>query len=479
MKTPFFPAFRARFAALGRRTVTTVKAASVCQLEGVLGQWVGAHLLSDTEEKANSRRRVFYLRRTFWCFLWQCLSAQRACRDVVLQVQALVTLETGRRICQDTGAYVMARLRLPLERLWAILLALATDTARCVAPVAGTHGRRLFVVDATSVQLPDTLRNRRAYPCAPNQKPGCGFPLLKLSGLFNLASGAIETVAWAKHTVHELPLFLRIFQTHLRPGDIWIADALYAVFGMMAYSRQRGVDSVARIEGARHVDFRKGRKLGPQERLVRWIKPAQPSRTLPKAVWCALPQTMELRLIRVRLLRKGWRTLSFFVVTTLLDPEAYPAEILTLWYLRRWRIELSFRDLKTSLGMEMLRTKSPAMVLKELLMFLIAHNFIRRAMADAAQDHHVELDALSFMGAVAAVRQYAIVLAHARSRRQRRTLLDTLCFAIANEILPDRPHRLEPRVVKRRPKPFPRMTRPRNELRAQLAASLASSSKRR
>mgnify|MGYP001562279205 CR=1 FL=1 len=465
MNTPYLPALRSKVAAMGRRSTRTIKNMSLPSLHHAMGHLIPPQLLSDEDEGINSRRRVFFMRRTFWCFLWQTLGAQRACREVVLQVKALCVLESETTISGDTGAYVVARQRLPIERLRSIFASLAATAASKAGPIPGSHGRRILAVDATVIQLADTPEIQKRYPQPPLQKSGCGFPIMKISSLFDLASGSIQNFELANRKVHELPLFFRMFSC-LRKGDIWLGDALYNAYISMAYSLLHGIDAVARMDRPRIIDFRQGEKLGPDERLITWNKPKHKSHYLTNRMWRIIPETLQLRLVRVRLCRPGWRPLVLYVVTTLLDNTTYPAEWIAALYMRRWRLELYFRDLKTSLGMEILRTKSPAMAEKEMLMFLIAHNMIRCLIAEAAHMYERSIQSISFLGTVAVARQYCHALALARNLRVRKKLFSSLMHAIAQEVLPYRPDRSEPRALKRRGKAFPRLMISREQFRS-------------
>lgn len=137
------------------------------------------------------------------------------------------------------------------------------------------------------------------------------------------------------------------------------------------------------------------------------------------------------------------------------------AEELARLYARRWRIERWFRDIKTSMGMEVLRCKSPKMLHKELGMFFIAYNLIRCLMAQAGATHDVPLERLSFKVTVDSVRQFSVAIAQARSRKKQKQLIADLLAIIARDLVPDRPGRREPRAVKRRPKPYQLLNRPR------------------
>jgi len=138
--------------------------------------------------------------------------------------------------------------------------------------------------------------------------------------------------------------------------------------------------------------------LGRNDRLLVWRKPQnwQRPRYLPIAVWNLIAPELTVRVLRFSLRRAGYRTRSVSLVTTLVDPERYSAQELAELYARRWQIELWFRDVKTSMGMEVLRCQSPAMIHKELEMFFIAYNLIRSLMVQASQQYQVDISRMSF-----------------------------------------------------------------------------------
>ena len=230
---------------------------------------------------------------------------------------------------------------------------------------------------------------------------------------------------------------------------------------MLALLLRRGVHGLFRLHQARPADLRKGKPLGKKDRLFTWDKPSQRPRYLPKAIWKAIPKQLSVRVLRFSLHVPGFRVRSVTLVTTLLDPQKYPAEELAFLYAERWRVELWFRDIKTSMGMEVLRCKTPKLVHKELEMFFIAYNLIRCLTAEASLRYDVGMGWLSFKGTVDSVRQFAGAIAQARSRKKQQQLLDKLLEVVARDRLPERSGRYEPRAVKRRPKPFPLLNRPR------------------
>ena len=464
MHTPFFPALRARLAACGSRSVQTFRQYTLAQLSQWLGDLLPAWLLAPQDEGPHSRERVFSLRLTLECFLWQILQFNTSCREVVRQVQTLVRLAGEAPIDEDTSAYVQARQRLPGERLRQLLPATAQAADRR-SPTGGTlQGRPVMVADGSSAQLPDTPCNRKRFPQPPRQKPGCGFPVVRFVALFSLVSGAILDVVWDNLFHHDLSLFYRLWD-RLRPGDVFLGDRAFGEYLTLASLPQRGVDVVARVHQRRKIDFRKGRRLGRQDALFLWQKGPNRPPFLDAEAWAKVPQQITVRVIRFTATIRGQRARRITLVTTLLDPKLYPAQELIALYARRWNLELCFRDLKTTLGMEQLRCKSPAMAEKELLAFLVAHNLIRCLMAQAATVHQAPLDRISFKGALDSLRQYSNALAQARNRKIRRQLWEDLLWNLARDQVPYRPGRREPRAVKRRPKSYPLLTRPRRRYR--------------
>ena len=459
MHTPFFPQLRQRLAALGPR-VHHLRQHSLFHLERLFSPILPPGLLSQADEGANSRDRVYSLRRTFFGFLYQVLNPDCPCRQVVRQIQALFALYNAGRVDEGTSAYCQARDRLPLDILSPLRYAAAAHAER-----ARQLWRSLCVkvIDGTSVSAPDTPKNQRAYPQLGGQKPGCGFPLLKIVGVFSLATGALLDYAKGNKHQHELTLLQKLLD-QFKAGDLALADRGFSTYTLLGLLFLRGVHSLFRLHQARPADLRQGKRLGKNDRLMVWRKPWpwQRPRYLPKAVWQLLPKELSVRVVRFSLEVPGFRTQSVTLVTTLLDAQAYPAEELARLYLRRWCIELWFRDIKTSLGMEVLRCKSPTMLHKELEMFFIAYNLIRALMAEATVLYDVPMERLSFKGTVDSVRQFSVAIAQARSRKHQQQLLAQLLEIIAQDQLPDRPGRREPRAVKRRPKPYQLLNRPRH-----------------
>jgi len=411
----------------------------------------------------NCRRRLYSLPCTFWAFLWQVLNPACPCREVVRLLQALFCLRQRAAAQEGTSAYCQARSRLPLSVLQQARVAVAAQ-AQKLPPQAQQrwHGFAVKVVDGTTLSLPDTRKNQRAYPQSSSQKPGCGFPLMKLVGLFSLSTGALLGCVTGNQHQGELPLFRQLWDW-LQPGDLLLADRGFASYVLLALLERLGVAGLFRLHQARSADLRQGIRLGRQDRLFVWVKPPQKPRWLPQNLWKKVPAELVVRVLRVQASVPGFRTQTVTLVTTLTDAEAFPAHELARLYLRRWSIELWWRHIKTSMGMETLRCLTPAMAHKELEMYLIAYNLIRCLMVEAGARHDRPIERLSFKGAADALRQFSPVVAQARVGQRRRALIRKLLAVLAGDLVPDRPGRREPRAVKRRPKPYSWLTQPRHQ----------------
>lgn len=326
------------------------------------------------------------------------------------------------------------------------------------------HLRAVKVVDASTCQMADTPENQKLYPQPSSQKPGCGFPLLKFLPIFSLASGAIQAVVtsdWKNHDVRLLHQAWDLFSK----GDVLLADRAFGDYVTLAVRPQPGVDVVARLSGARKVDFRKAvKRLGRDDALFEWRKGYQQSDILTPEEWQALPDKLTVRILRFTAVIRGRRQ-PVVLVTTLLDPVLYPAHELIALYRRRWEMELTLRHLKTTMGMEQLRCQSPEMARKELLAYLVAYNLIRCLMAEAVAEAGVLMARVSFKGTVDAVRNYSAEMRAARSKGKREELWTRLVATIAADLVPERPGRSEPRAAKRRPKPYPLLNKPRHQFK--------------
>jgi hypothetical protein len=444
---------RPRLAAMGR---SVAKHGGAAEVENMFSGLMPAGLLKRAATKEGSRNRIYGKSLTFWCFLWQVLHPDTACRAVVRKIQAQCET-TRRRIASSNSAYCQARSRLPLEMFDQAYRHVAMRVEQMAGFPVPTWKRAVKVVDTTSCRLPDTPENARKYHYPTGQKKGCGFPVMRIQAIFSLASGVISEITTAACYTAEVVMFTALMPS-LKPTDILLGDRAFGHFAILAMLPMQGVDVVARLNQGRNLDLRRAPKLGRNDWLVTLPKPVRAPAYISGTLWKKTPESIPVRVIRSHMAVKGFRTRSVTIVTTLLDAERYSRDDIAKLYLRRWAIELSFRDIKTTMGMEELRCRSPKMIEKELRMFLVAYNCIRALMVESAIKHHLSIERISFKGTVHAVDSFSSVLFQATSRRTQTIRHNRLITILAEDTLPHRPGRVEPRSIKRRPKPYPWLT---------------------
>jgi hypothetical protein len=418
----------------------------------------GPELLGITEAHLpEHRERLYPPTVTLSMFLHQALAVDSSCQRAVNAWAAARAAEGLSPQSVRTGGYCRARQRLPLP----MVQALTRHSARQLEQrgLAGWRwrGRAVKLLDGTGISLPDTVENQATFPQPASQAPGVGFPLLRLCALIDLASGAVLEAASGAHcgAGHSELDLSRTLLGALAAGDVLLADALYANYWLIAELSAAGVDVVLQQHGSRHTDFRRGLRLGVRDHVVQWCKPAQVPAWLSRARYRALPEQLTLREVRV-----GGRVL----VTTLRDARAVPKAELGALYRRRWHVELDLRCIKTTLGMEVLRCQTPAMVEKELWVYLLAYNLIRLLMAQAAAEHGGTPRMLSFKHTVQLWSEFSTrSLCHAEADN-----LALLFALIAQQRVGHRPGRIEPRARKRRPKSFQWLKVPRHLARRQI-----------
>jgi hypothetical protein len=464
MFTPFLPGLRNSLASLGR-SLRSVRATPTPELQLFFASLFPENLFTPEKSGINSRERIFTLQRTFWIFLYQALTPKTSLREACHHLRSLLELSSPEACSVTTGALCRARGRFPITVLYQALHHSMKAACARAPRLRLLQGRDIRIIDGTSLGLADTPRNQKRFPQPSTQAKGCGFPVMKVLALFCLRSGAALNFVTAKQTKHDTPLAQKLWR-HLRIGDVLLGDRAFGDFVTLALLPLQGVDVVARLHQARTPDFRKPHKRnGPDDANFVWNKPIKPPGWISIARWLRVPEQITVRVIRSRIERPGFRTQAVSIATTLLDPEKYPASEIAEVYLRCWRIELSFRDIKTTMEMEHLRAQSPEIATKELLAGLIAYNLVRITMAEASRRHGADLERLSFKGTVDGVRQYCPRMARARSLTALQRLQRGLFRAVAKDLVPKRPGRQEPRAVKRRPKPFPLLTQPRRQYR--------------
>jgi hypothetical protein len=389
------------------------------------------------------------------------LSPDHSCRDAVARLIAW-RLTQGLLPCSaDTGAYCAARNNLPEE----VLHGLVRDAGKQVEDESPDtwlwHGRKVRVVDGSTVTMPDTPENQAAYPQQKSQKPGCGFPIARILVIFSLSVGAVLEAAIGKYKgkqTGENSLFRGLYDA-LAEGDVILADRYFSGWSDIALPLQRGIDVVIRKHQLRRTDFREGVRLGKDDHLVSWSKPERP-KWMSIAQYATLPDELTLREVRVRVVQEGFRTRSLVVATTLLDARKYPPEEIALLYRRRWQAELHLRSLKIVLQMDQLRCKTPERVRNEFWTHLLGYNLIRGVMASAALESGRSPWEISFKGTLQTLSHFLPLLL---SRISSKTWCEALLAAIATHRVGHRPDRFEPRKVKHRRKHYQYLCKPRHD----------------
>jgi hypothetical protein len=426
--------------------------------------------LSPEAIEATCRSLGYHWRKSFWnptvtllTFLLQVLSAEKSLRAAVADLIAHRAVQ-GEPLpsSPDPSAYCQARQRLPFGLFLAVLEQVVNQIKPWSEAIGTWLGRRIWMVDGTTVSMSDTAELQEAFPQPSGQKPGCGFPVARLVVLFCWATGAIRDVVLSSLHTHEVVLFRQLW-VHLRPGDVALADRAYCSYADLAWLLERGVFGVFRLHQKRAADFRVGRRLGPDDQLVTWTRPKwQPKLSWTPAELARLPETLTVRLVRITHVPKGFRSRVIVVATTLLDPVETPADAIRALYRDRWLAELHLRSLKIQLGMDVLRGESVDVVTKEVVMHLIMYNLIRLLMWQAAREHGRDLHCLSFTGTLHRLRDFVPLLMLAWPPILRRRLTALLLQTIATDVLPHRPNRMEPRRKKRRPKEYSLLKKPRS-----------------
>jgi hypothetical protein len=428
---------------------------------GALGKVITDHLLKTTvlEEAGCWRERLYSPLTTVVLFIEQVLGADHSCQDAVARgLSARVAL--GQAPCSlNTGPYCRARLRLALGLIERLGREVATRLMAAQPAPWLWRGRNVKLVDGTTVSMPDTEANQRAFPQSREQKPGLGFPLARLLGIVSLSCGAV--LEWASgpcegKNTGETALLWSLMDK-LVAGDVVIADRYFAGYFGIARLQQQGIDVLIRQHQRRHTDFRRGQRLGKRDHVVSWARPKRPS-WMDAATYACMPESIVMREVRAA---------DLTLVTTLLDANEVGKQELVDLYGKRWQVELDFRAIKTVMQMDVLRCKSPDMVRKEIAAHLLAYNLVRTVMAQAACLAHLLPRQLSFKATLQVLNAFEESLRFCpRARVTPRHAI--VLGSIAQLVLPVRPDRVEPRAVKRRPKPHPLLTKPRRVCRERL-----------
>jgi len=415
------------------------------------------------------RQRHFGCLPVFWSWLAQIFEANASCSKALSLLQSWYRAQKLAPPTGDTSGYCQARKRLKEDFLQNLFTLTTQSLSKAIRPEDSWQGFTLKAIDGSSVQLIDTSANEDLYPKTSGQNEGCGFPIMAISGLANLSHGGWEgfvTGTWKDHDSHLAPQLLH----HLKERDLLMADRAYCSYELICRSRQQGAHILMRLHQARHrkLDWRKGKKISPIERLVTWKRPAQApaGSQLTTEEWKVLPEELTLRYIKIGYEDRYGEKRSIVVVTTLLDPLQYDAIELSSLYTQRWEIEVKLRDVKTTLGMERFAVKSPEMAQKTLWLMMIAYNLLRYLMQKSAIEAGCPLCEMSFKGILdlltSSHESYRVYAKHPRLLKNHHESFLQLC---STKTLNIRPYRLEPRAVKTRPKPYSYLTKHRHEFK--------------
>jgi hypothetical protein len=408
---------------------------------------------------------------TLGLFLSQILDSAGSCCQAVTRLLAW-RAATGQPACSaNTGAYCKARQRLPEEGLHALARRAGATLSERAPDHWLWHGRRVRVADGSTVNAPDTPANQDEYPQPDGQKPGLGFPIIRLVVLFCLATGAVLEAALAPYQgkgTGELSLLRQLWH-RLDAGDVLLGDRIYCSYFEIALLSRRGVDVVLHKHQSLKTDFRTGRRLDRFDHVVEWAKPVRPD-WMDEATYRKLPATLPVREVRVVVSVRGFRVKRYELVTTLTDPREYPVAELGELYRRRWEAELNLRSVKSSMGMDQLSCKSPEMVRKELWVYVLGYNLVRGVMAQSAAVVGVLPRVLSFAGAMQGMCAFGESLLLA-ARERRAESMRRLWIAVGTHRVGNRPDRVEPRAIKRRKKDFPQLKQPRQQAQKRLLRS--------
>jgi len=407
------------------------------------------------EYAEGGRERIFTPLVVLKAFLLQVLSEDGSCKNAVAQVLTERLQQGMVPNTVNTGPYCKARQRLPLAPLKEAVVETGQDLHQRTPAKWTWKGHYVVLADGTTALMPDTPDNQARFPQQRNQKPGIGFPITRLVTLISLGAGTIIDYALGPYQgkgTGETSLFSQLLD-RLKPGDLLLADRYYCTYAIIALLVQKGVNVLFQNHAQRKPDFRCGQKLGAKDHLIEWKKPLNKPVWLSDAQYQALPDVLQIRELAVD---------GIVYVTTLMDPKKYRRQALTELYAERWTVELDIRSIKTHMGMEMLRCKNPNMVEKEIAIHFLAYNLIRINLARSAKQFGKIPRLLSFKSAVQLLTQASAQLTLLPAKVLN-SFSQALLKAMASTPIAQQKRKNQPRAIKRRPKPYPLMTIPRNE----------------
>ena len=413
---------------------------------------------------------IFSTPIVLWAFLAQVLRDGKgaACAAAVADIATYMQQTDGQVPSGDTGDYCRARAKLDLAALRSLVRQGARQLQDGADPSWLWHGLHAKLIDGFTFTMPDTMENQYEFPQQKSQAPGVGFPIARACAVLSLATAAIHDLNIGPYQGKETGenALLRGMLDGFQKDDLAVFDRYYCSFMMLAMFRLRDVHVCARLHQRRPDDFRQGKRLGRDDHLVTWTRPARPS-WMSHELYEQIPETMTLRQVRFQVSVPGRRTETLVVITSLIDPVAYPKEDIAELYGFRWNAELDIREIKQTLSLDHLRCKSPDMVRRELWVTLLAYNLVGKLITTAAAVHGKQPRRLGFTLACQTILSSWMLLATGACRNERQLWHLALKRIAANEVA-NRPGRIEPRVLKRRRHRYPLMLKPRQQLRQEL-----------
>jgi hypothetical protein len=470
-KTPFLTGFSTLLCGSAKRKNQDIVEAdfralsekSPGELSQQLSSEIPATLLDSLSE--TKRERVYSNVVTFWSFLGQVISEDQSCKRAVSRLRQWFKKNKRKLPSADTTSFCTARQNLPVEMLREVNRHIYGQLDAELPTDSLWRGFRVHAEDGTSAQMPDTEANQEKFPQPSIQAEGCGFPMVKLCGLINLGHGGLRDFTTGSINMSDQRGHDQL-ATYLTKNDLLIGDRLYSSYEIIATLEAKGVEYIGRHHQSRKIDFRYGQKIAENQRLVTWKKPQQqtPGSCLSKEEWNDLPEELVMRLIRTKGPDREGEQRTLYVVTSLHDHIEYPAEEIVSLYAHRWEIELRFRDIKTTMGMEVLRTKTPEMIEKEILMYMIAYNIVRLLMLKAGNLYGVNHRRISFKATIQILEEARINFIDLADKPRLRAMeKEALLGEIAEQVVKERPGRNEPRKKKLRPKAYGWIQKPRQQ----------------
>lgn len=436
---------------------------SICDLGNLFSFILPLHKMQEASHSA--RNRIYNEIVTFWAWFGQILEGNQSCTKAVAMVQSWCKSADVEIPSAGSSAFCRARQRLSLKFLDKIEGYVQSFTRKHLREGQLWHGLYLKAVDSTSFKLSDEEANQKEYPQPSAQKKGCGFPVMYVTGVLCLATGQFIKSLAGKRTHDARSLFQLL--PGFGKGDVVLADRAYCSYTLIYLLLQQGAHSIMRLHQARNAKqlWKSGKKLGQSSRLVTLRKSSKLCRCgISQEQWDTLPREMEVRLVKIIGKDRHGKRKTMYVVTTLLCPLVYTDKDIGEAYASRWLVEVKFRDIKTTLGMEMIRVKSPEMARKTLRMILLSYNLVKVIQLEALYMSDICIDHLSLKGTTDLIMEFRVNLRGTQDKPQKlKDEYKEVLKQISGRLFRIRPGRSEPRVIKSRPKPFQYLSEPRGE----------------